>query len=86
MGRQAMRKKLIKTLARNWVIAFLYPRPLTGIFYLPRFIRHYIKYKQMAGPRKVLLRDMQPCLGDWSSHTPVDQHYFYQGAWLARRL
>lgn len=29
---------------------------------------------------------MQPCLGDWSTHTPFDAHYFYQGAWLARRL
>lgn len=30
--------------------------------------------------------DMQPCLGDWSTHTPFDAHYFYQGAWLARRV
>jgi len=30
--------------------------------------------------------DLQPCLGDWSTHTPFDAHYFYQGAWLARRI
>jgi SAM-dependent methyltransferase len=85
MGWQAMRGRL-KALARNWAVAFLYPRPLVGLFYLPRFIRHCIKYRQMAGSRMVLLLDMQPCLGDWSFHTPVDPHYFYQGAWLARQL
>jgi SAM-dependent methyltransferase len=25
-------------------------------------------------------------LGDWTSTTPFDRHYFYQGAWLARCL
>jgi hypothetical protein len=30
--------------------------------------------------------DIQPCLVDWSTHTPFDAHYFYQGAWLARRV
>jgi len=29
---------------------------------------------------------MQPCLCDWTTHTPFDAHYFYQGAWLARRV
>ncbi|MBN8968301.1 MAG: DUF268 domain-containing protein [Rhizobiales bacterium] len=29
---------------------------------------------------------MYPCLTDWTSSTPFDPHYFYQGAWLARRL
>jgi len=29
---------------------------------------------------------LQPCLGDWTTHTPFDAHYFYQGAWLAREL
>lgn len=30
--------------------------------------------------------DLQPCLGDWTANTPFDAHYFYQGAWLARRI
>jgi SAM-dependent methyltransferase len=29
---------------------------------------------------------MYPCLGDWTTTTPFDSHYFYQGAWLARKL
>jgi len=27
-----------------------------------------------------------PCLADWTPFTPFDPHYFFQGAWLARRL
>jgi SAM-dependent methyltransferase len=32
------------------------------------------------------LRDTYPCLTDHFPHTPFDPHYFYQAAWLARRL
>lgn len=79
-------KGKLKALARHWVIAFLYPKPLVGLLYLPRFISHWVKYRRLAGPQKVRMPDMQPCLGDWSPHTPFDAHYFYQGAWLARQL
>lgn len=73
-------------LARHWVIAFIYPRPLVGLFFLPRFFGHWIRYARSAGAQKIRVLDLQPCLGDWSSHTPFDAHYFYQGAWLARKL
>lgn len=78
--------KRIKLLARHWLMALLYPRPVIGLFYLPRFFNHWFKYARNAGGQKVGLLDLQPCLGDWSTHTPFDAHYFYQGAWLARRL
>lgn len=67
-------------------MAFLYPRPLIGFFYLPRFFKHWWRYANLAGAEKISVSDMQPCLGDWSTHTPFDAHYFYQGAWLARRV
>lgn len=68
-------------------MAFIQPRPLVGMLYLPRFISHWIKYARRApGQEKPGLLDAQPCLGDWSTHTPFDAHYFYQGAWLARRI
>lgn len=76
----------IKVLARHWVLAFIYPRPLIGLFYLPRYILHWLKYTRSANNQKISLVDLQPCLGDWSTHTPFDPHYFYQGAWLARKL
>lgn len=75
-----------KILARHWVIAFIYPRPLIGFWFLPRFFGHWIKYARSAGAQKIRVLDLQPCLGDRSFHTPFDAHYFYQGAWLARRV
>jgi len=79
-------KNKLKLFLRNWVIAFLYPKPLIGLFYLPRFLRHFIKYTRIKGSQKVGIIDIQPCLGDWDTFTPFDAHYFYQGGWLARKL
>jgi SAM-dependent methyltransferase len=76
----------IKSLARNCVMALLHPRPIVGLLYFPRFIRHWIKYARTAGAERLAVLDLHPCLGDWSTHTPFDPHYFYQGAWLARQL
>ena len=76
----------IKALLRVWVLAFIYPRPLLGLFYLPRFFMHYLRYKKLPGAEKIIFLDLQPCLGDWTSHTPFDAHYFFQGAWLARKV
>lgn len=67
-------------------MALLHPRPIVGLAYLPRFIGHWIKYAKTDGAQKIGVLDLQPCLGDWSTHTPFDAHYFYQGAWLARQL
>ena len=75
----------IKSL-KNWVIAFIYPRPLIGIFYVPKLFLHWLKFSRIAGAPKIKFSDFQPCLGDWTSHTPFDAHYFYQGAWLARKI
>jgi SAM-dependent methyltransferase len=73
-------------LLRNWVMAFLAPRPLVGLFYLPRYFRHWREYaRRVQGPAP-RFADSYPCLGDWTAHTPFDPHYFYQGAWLARRI
>lgn len=77
----------LSLLAKNWAKAFLYPRPLIGLFYLPRYIRHANKYRIMTGDQKVIaFKEMLPCFGDWTKYTPFDAHYFYQAAWLARRL
>ena len=76
----------LKLLVRHWLMAFIYPRPLLGLWYLPRFFCHWRKYTKTRGAEKISGLDLQPCLGDWSTHTPFDAHYFYQGAWLARRV
>lgn len=76
----------IRSLLMTWVKAFIYPRPFIGLIYLPRFFSHWLKYARLAKGQKVSLLDSYPCLGDWSTHTPFDAHYFYQGAWLARSI
>lgn len=81
-----MKIKQLKLLVRNWVMAFIQPRPLVGLLYLPRFFSSWIQYKKKSKGENNMLLDMHPCLGDWTTHTPFDAHYFYQGAWLARRI
>ena len=78
--------KQIKVLARNWIMAFMFPRPFVGVFYLPRFFSHSLRYARLAESQRLRFIDFQPCLGDWTTVTPFDAHYFYQGAWLARRI
>ena len=76
----------VKKLVRSWVLAFLVPRPLVGIFYLPKYIQNFLKYRRISPSERVHIFDTQPCLLDSSITTPFDGHYFYQGAWLARLL
>lgn len=76
-----------KQIARHWLMAFLHPRPLIGFFFLPRYLLHWFRFARQAGSKqRIQLSDLQPCLGDWTTHTPFDAHYFFQGAWLARAL
>jgi SAM-dependent methyltransferase len=81
-----MRQK-IKTFCINWIKAFLYPIPFLGILYLPQFFLQYFRFSKLTdGDLRPKLKDLHPCLLDSVSSTPFDPHYFYQGAWLARKL
>lgn len=73
-------------LIKRWLMALITPKPLIGIFYIPRFVRHWYRYRKMTNAEKPKLLDSYPCLTDWTPFTPFDPHYFFQGAWLARRL
>lgn len=73
-------------LIKRWLMALIAPKPLIGIFYIPRFVRHWYHYRKTANSAKPRLLDSYPCLTDWTPFTPFDPHYFFQGAWLARRL
>lgn len=84
--RQGKMKKPVTNLIKRWVLAFIAPRPLIGFFYLPRFIRHWFLYRSRGVDVKPRLIDSYPCLTDWTPYTPFDPHYFFQGAWLTRRL
>ncbi len=74
------------TLGRNWFLAFLTPVPLFGLVRLPRYILGWMRFSWLAGSARPKLIDSYPCLADRVAATPFDPHYFYQGAWLARRV
>jgi len=76
----------MKGLILNFIKALIYPRPVIGIFYLPRYIKHLIEYRKQDAIHKPELLDLYPCLLDSTVSTPFDGHYFYQGAWLARLM
>ncbi len=71
---------------RNWTLPFLNPRQLGSLAFLPRFLLEFGRYRRMARGERVRWADSFPCLSDQLPQTPFDPHYFYQGAWLARRL
>jgi len=76
----------LKQLIRNLALMAIYPRPLIGLAYLPKFIWHWIRFSQMNTGNRLRFADAYPNLGDWVASTPFDPHYFYQAAWLARKL
>jgi SAM-dependent methyltransferase len=77
--------KVLKTFIRNWVGIVLPLRQWWALPYLWRYVRHWRAF-QAASTERLRLRDSYPCLTDWLPSTPFDPHYFYQGAWIARKI
>jgi len=71
-------------LLRRWIELFVEPRRLLGLRHLPRYFVEWRRLRR-AGVHAPFA-DTWPQLGDRTSVTPFDAHYFFQGAWLARRL
>ncbi len=76
--------KLLKTTTK-WLLVFADPRKIHSWVYVVKYIKHWIQYQSVYS-RKLSIIDSYPCLTDWVSSTPFDAHYFYQGAWLARKV
>jgi len=76
----------LRGLARSWVLPFIDPRQLASLVHLPKFLLDLRRYQRLATLETVRLADAYPCLSDRTPRTPFDAHYFYQGAWLSRRL
>lgn len=81
-----VKKSTLYQFMRNWGLALTRSQPLPALFYLIRYFSDWRKFRRMNPDEKPRLADTYPCLTDWVRHTPVDPHYFYQAAWLARRL
>jgi SAM-dependent methyltransferase len=75
----------LRVALRNWALALLAPIPLLGVLGLPRYAYHWVRFLKHS-EEKLHLSDSHPCLLDWMKGTPFDPHYFYQAAWLARRI
>lgn len=70
----------------RWGAAFFGPHIITSLRQLPRYVADWLAYWKAAPGQRVSWRDSYPCLSDREKETPFDPHYFFQAAWLARRL
>jgi SAM-dependent methyltransferase len=69
----------------RWLLLFVDPRKIISWSHLPRYMSYWRQFQSLSS-EKLRIADSYPCLVDWVSSTPFDPHYFYQGAWLARKL
>ena len=81
-----MRRLFRNSVIARWGAAFLGPHFFASLATLPRYFVDWGAYKRSAGQQQLSFRDSYPCLTDRVKATPFDPHYFFQAAWLARRL
>src|SRR5262245_41950106 len=75
----------LRSFLRQWH-SLLLPFPLANAHRLPAFFADRRRFRAMGGGEGLHWRDSYPCLNDATARTAVEPHYFYQGAWFARRL
>lgn len=80
-----MRQDRAISMIRRWLELVVPLRQLFGLAYFVRYFVHWHRFQKKSG-NKLKFGDSFPCLTDWVASTPFDPHYFYQGAWLARRI
>lgn len=51
-----------------------------------RYVRDWFRYGGIPGAEKRKLIDSAPVLGEATSTTPFDRHYFYQDIWAFRKI
>ena len=81
-----VKRLLRKSVIARWGAAFLGPHFFASLGTLPRYLVEWGAYKKAATQQQLSFRDSYPCLTDRVKATPFDPHYFFQAAWLARRL
>ncbi len=82
MGMQSAR---LMSLFARWGSTVFNLRGIASLYRLPRYFVDLVALSR-ASVRKVGIIDSYPCLSDATSKTPFDAHYFFQAAWLARKL
>lgn len=81
-----LRRFVYNNVVARWGAAFLGPHVIASVCAVPHYLVDWFTYKRAASSQNVLFRDTYPCLTDRVKTTPFDPHYFFQAAWLARRL
>jgi hypothetical protein len=73
-------------LSKRWGNILFDPKRLCAIRHLPKFLADWRKYSSIEGAERLQLKYSYPCLTDKTKYTSFDPHYFYQAAWLSRKL
>jgi hypothetical protein len=78
------RSKLLIFLSR-WIGLVL---NLRGVLFIYRLAPFFLQWRRFASRSEIVApaSDLYPCLSDATVKTGFDPHYFFQAAWLARKL
>lgn len=63
--------------------------PVAAARSIPSYLRYgrdWFRYGRMEGAEKRRIIDSAPVMGESTSTTPFDRHYFYQDIWAARKI
>ena len=79
-----IRSKLLTLLSR-WAGLVL---NLRGVLFIYRLVPFVLQWRRFASRSEIAAptSDLYPCLSDATIKTGFDPHYFFQAAWLARKL
>ncbi|MHB8696945.1 MAG: DUF268 domain-containing protein [Sulfuricaulis sp.] len=69
----------------RWLETVFNLRSMQALYLLPRYFRDWIVYSR-ASKIPVKFVDSYPCLEDATAKTQFDAHYFFQSAWMSRKL
>lgn len=69
----------------RWLETAFNLRGVRALYRLPRYFRDWAEFSRTSR-MPARFADSYPCLADATAKTPFDAHYFFQGAWLARKL
>ncbi|SIS66947.1 protein of unknown function, DUF268 [Thalassospira xiamenensis M-5 = DSM 17429] len=73
-----------KNLIKNWITSLNLHSFFICLLHFPSYFLDWRRFVAQGGKASFL--DSYPCLGDKTSQTSFDPHYFYQAAWLSRKL
>ncbi len=69
----------------RWMETVFNLRGIRALYRLPRYFRDWAVFSRTSR-MPARFADSYPCLADATTKTPFDSHYFFQAAWLARKL